>query len=98
MAKVDVRILGISGTPIKDGNCDKLVQVSLDAAKKLGNREIGKVETEFITMADKNIAICTHCQYCIENRTRCNVDDDVHSVYDAIRRADGVILGGPIWG
>ena len=97
MAKVDVRILGISGTPVKDGNCDKLVRVSLDAAKELENTEIGGVETDFITMADKKIAICMHCQYCIENRTRCKVDDDVHAVYDAIKRADGVIFGGHVW-
>lgn len=87
-----VRILGISGTPIKDGNCDKLVQEALKAAA-----EIEGVETDFITLADKDVAMCDHCQYCIQNRTRCKIDDDIHEIYDRIRLADGLILGGPTW-
>lgn len=88
-----VRILGLSGTPIKDGNCDKLVQEALKAAAEA----FDGVETEFITMADKEVAACVHCQYCIENRVPCKVQDDFHMIYDAMQRADGMILGGPTW-
>ena len=90
---MNVRILGISGTPIKDGNCDKLVQESLKAAA--GAFE--GVETEFITLAHKEIAACKHCQWCIEHRAPCKVKDDFHMVYEAMQRADGMILGGPTW-
>ena len=90
---MNVRILGISGTPIKDGNCDKLVQEALKAAE--GAFE--GVETEFVTLAGKEIAACRHCQWCIENRAPCKVKDDFHMVYDAMQRADGMILGGPTW-
>jgi len=92
MESVKVKIVGISGTPIKGGNCDKLVQKALEAA-----REIDGVETEFITLADKNIAICTNCQWCVENRARCKVKDDVHEVHDKMFQADGLILGGPTY-
>ncbi len=54
---VKAKILGISGTPIKNGNCDKMVQESLKACTELGD-----VETEFITLADKEITMCKHCQ------------------------------------
>ena len=98
MSKVDIRVLGISGTPIKDGNCDKLVKVALEAAEEVSNPVVGRVETEFVTLADKNIVMCKHCQWCIENRKPCSkIEDDVHMVYDMIKRADGVILGGPVW-
>jgi multimeric flavodoxin WrbA len=90
---MNVRILGISGTPIKDGNCDILVQEALKAAAQA----FEGVETEFITLADKEIAACTHCQWCIENRAPCKVKDDFHMVYEAMQRADGIILGGPTW-
>jgi len=90
---VNVRILGISGTPIKDGNCDTLVREALKAAA----RAFEGVETEFITLADKEIAACKHCQWCIEHRAPCKVKDDFHIVYEAMQRADGMILGGPTW-
>ncbi|OPX40201.1 MAG: hypothetical protein B1H11_00655 [Desulfobacteraceae bacterium 4484_190.1] len=97
MDRVDIKILGISGTPIKDGNCDKLVQVALKAAKELENDEIGKVDTEFLSLSGKKIAMCKHCQWCIENIQPCNIMDDVHEVYKKMENCDGLILGGPTW-
>jgi len=93
---VDVKILGISGTPIKGGNCDTLVQESLRMAKEVGD-VTGGVETEFITLADKDIAMCQHCQWCIENRAPCKIKDDAHVVFDKIMESDGVIFGAPTW-
>lgn len=87
-----VQVLGISGTPVKDGNCDKLVQASLQAAE-----EIEGVETEFITLAGKEIAMCQHCQYCIENSTDCKIKDDAQPILEKIKQADGVIIGAPTW-
>jgi multimeric flavodoxin WrbA len=92
-----VYILGISATPIKGGNCDKLVQEALNAAKELGNSKQGEVETEFVTLADKQIAMCRHCQWCIENRAPCKVQDDFHPVFDKMTKCDGLILGSPTW-
>ncbi|MFC2052452.1 flavodoxin family protein [Chloroflexota bacterium] len=87
-----VQILGISGTPVKDGNCDKLVQASLQAAE-----EIDGVETEFITLADKEIAMCQHCQYCIVNKTDCKIKDDAQPIFEKMKQADGIIIGAPTW-
>lgn len=87
-----VKILGISGTPIKDGNCDKVVQQALKAAE-----EIEDIETEFITLADKKIAMCEHCQYCMEHKTGCKIQDDTQMIYQKIRECDGVIMGAPTW-
>lgn len=89
---VKVKILAVSGTHIKGGNCDKLVQEALKAAAELEG-----VETEFVTLADKEIATCKHCQYCIENRTSCQIKDDAHMIFDMMANADGIILGGPTW-
>ena len=36
MTTVQVNILGISGTVIKDGNCDTLVKEALKGAEELG--------------------------------------------------------------
>lgn len=92
MSELKIRILGISGTPVKDGNCDKLVQESLKAAEEVGN-----VDTDFITLADKSIAMCQHCQYCIQNKTACKIQDDAQMIYEKIKIADGIILASPVW-
>ena len=69
--KNTTKILGISGTPIKGGNCDKAVQAALESAATIEG-----IETEFITLADKKIASCIHCQYCIKNMVPCKFEDD----------------------
>jgi multimeric flavodoxin WrbA len=89
---VKVHILGISGTPIKDGNCDILVQEALKAAADLGD-----VETHFLTLADKKVEMCHHCQHCVKNKTKCILKDDLDLVFEEIVKADGLILGGPTW-
>jgi len=90
---INVRILGISGTVVKDGNCDKLVRDALEAAAGLEN-----VETEFVALADKDVAVCKHCQWCIENRQPCKDKDDTQMIYEMMERADGMLLASPTWG
>ena len=96
MHTVNVKILGISATPIKGGNCDTLVQESLKAAREVGDT-VGGVETEFITLAGKNIAMCQHCQWCMKNRKPCKIKDDAHPIYEEMIQSDGIIFGGPTW-
>ena len=89
---MSVKVLGISGTPVKDGNCDKLVQVALGAAE-----EIEDVVTEFVTLADKKISVCEHCQHCIISITYCRIEDDAQALWEQIKACDGVIIGAPTW-
>ena len=77
---VKIRVVGVSGTPIKGGNCDTMVQEALNVAKSIGN-----VETEFITMADKKVEMCRHCQYCIEHRVPCKIKDDHAMIIEALK-------------
>ena len=89
---IRVRILGISATPIKDGNCDTMVREALKACAELGN-----VDTEFVTSAGKEIAICEHCQWCIENMAPCKIKDDASIIYNKMTECDGLILATPVW-
>lgn len=92
MNDVKVRILGISGTPVKDGNSDQVVKAALEAAALVGN-----VETEFVTLADKDIPACIHCQHCIENKVPCKFVDDSNQIIEQMLLADGMIWGAPVW-
>lgn len=94
---VDVKILGLSATPVKNGNCDTLMKEALKAASECSGK-LGKVETEFLTLADKDIRLCIHCQWCIENRKPCSrIKDDANEVWERIAACDGIIIGSPAW-
>lgn len=92
MITVNIKVLGISGTPVKGGNCDTMVQEALKSAA-----QVPGVETEFIALADKKIALCQHCQWCIENRAPCKIQDDANAIFDRMMKSDGLILGAPVW-
>ncbi|MBU0575977.1 MAG: flavodoxin family protein [Proteobacteria bacterium] len=92
MKDFKVKILGISGTPIKGGNCEKAVHAALDTAAQMEG-----VETEFISLADKKIAACIHCQYCVENQCPCKFEDDAAWIIEKMVEADGMIWGAPVW-
>ena len=84
MQSVPVKIVGISGSPIRGGNCDIIVQAALESAAQMEG-----VETEFITLADKKIAACIHCQYCVEHRVPCKFKDDANEIIDTRQRPTG---------
>jgi len=44
---MSVKILGVCGSPIKNGNTETMLNVVLESA-----REIGDVETELVTMGE----------------------------------------------
>ena len=50
MEAVPIKIVGISATEIKGGNCDKTMEEALKTAQSFDH-----VETEFITLAEKEI-------------------------------------------
>ena len=89
---ISIKLLGIAATPIKEGNCENIVRYALEAAQELGD-----VDTEFISMAGKDVKACIHCQWCIENRAPCKFEDDVHSIFESIENCDGIIMGSPAW-
>ena len=96
--EVKVKILGLSATVVKDGNCDTMVKKGLEYAKECGEKVGGGVETEFLTLADKDIRMCKNCQWCIENRQPCaKIDDDAIAVWQKISECDGLLIGSPTW-
>lgn len=83
-------VLGIAGSPRLNGNTAHAVQRALEVVAGEG------LETELITLADKNIGFCTGCYACRATHT-CVIDDDMPAIYEALRRCDGLILGSPVY-
>ena len=89
MGAKKMKVLGICGSP-RDGATEFLLK---NALKDL---ESESIETQFITVRDKDISPCTHCNECVDTNGNCSIHDDMDEIYDALREADGIILASPI--
>jgi len=83
-------ILGISGSPRKNGNTDILLDKALQGARS------ARAKTEKITLNNLTISPCQECANMPEDGT-CKIRDDFQKLYEKIKIADGVILASPIF-
>ena len=85
-----MKVIGIVGSPRKNGNTETLVQTVLDAAKDKGHA------TEKFNLNELKFAGCQACMYC-KSHDQCKLEDDLVKVMDAVRDADAVVFGAPIY-
>ena len=85
-----MRILGISGSPRKEGFTNLLLEESLDGARALG------AETDKIILNDLSIKPCQGCLRCADTRV-CVQPDDMTIVYEKISAANALIVASPIY-
>lgn len=90
-----IKILGICGSPVKEGNTEVFLEESLKGAG-----EVSGVETEMITLAGKEFSDCIHCNYCALKQKEgefCSLKDGLHDVYPKMLDADGYIFASPVY-
>lgn len=87
------KVLAINGSPRKDGNTSILIRTIFAELEKEG------IETEVIQIGGKNVHGCTACMKCFENRDgKCAINNDmVNTIIEKMRKADGIILGSPVY-
>lgn len=85
-----MNILGINGSPRKEGNTHVFLQTALNRAAELG------ASTKSIWLGDKLLRGCKGCYGCVEKK-RCVVEDDFAQIFDEIRQADGILVGSPVY-
>jgi len=86
-----VRILGIAGSPRKNGNTTKMVEKALEGAAAVEG-----VEIELYQLAGKKYHHCISCYKCLE-KGECVFDDDLGEFIEKYLAADGLILGAPVY-
>ena len=86
-----IRILGISGSPRRDGNTVQLLKETLGAAA-----EEDGATTELISLAGKDIKPCDGCRTCRTTK-ECRIKDDLQPIFDKMVEADGIILATPVY-
>ena len=86
-----MKILGINSSPQrKHSRTLKLVEAVLDGARQYG------AETELVDICALDIRYCLGCQTCYAEE-KCVHDDDVPDLLDTMGRADGIVLGSPVY-
>lgn len=80
-----MKIIGVSGSPIKDSNTDRALKRVLAAT--------GASKTEFVKLSEKTIAPCLACLKCIDTN-RCIINDDGVKLAEKVYKADALIIAG----
>ena len=83
-------VLGISGSPRRDGNTELLLKEFLRGARASGH------ETELFIINKVKISPCTSCDSCQKNG-QCIIDDDMQSMYNRLLEADYIVFASPIY-
>ena len=94
------KILGISDSPRKDANTDRMLRYALEAAESVGD-----ITTEAIYLRDYDIHSCKGCFACC--REPGMKDGGIHAcalfrdgmdeIYPKLKECDGLILASPVY-
>src|SRR4030065_2750343 len=85
------KILGIVGSPRRNGNTHVLV-----SRVRRGVRA-GGANTERILLKDLNILECDGCDRCWKGKHVCSKADDMRDLHPKILDADAIVLGTPVY-
>jgi multimeric flavodoxin WrbA len=85
-----MNVLGISGTPRKNGNSDILLQHALRPFEEAG------WEVTLLRLSELRVAPCQACESC-RSTGACTIDDDMHSFHVAFRQCDALIVATPVY-
>jgi multimeric flavodoxin WrbA len=78
------KIMGISGSPIPNGNTDRLVKQVLASSG---------MEGEFVKLSDHTVGPCRACKRCASDNV-CKVNDDFPPIAARLLETDAIVLGG----
>lgn len=83
---MNAKVLGISGSPVKNSNTDRLVKMVLEATG---------LESEFVKLSSINVRPCLACKKCVTDNI-CKVKDDFPALAKKIKRAEALVIGAYI--
>ena len=86
--KKTIKIVGICGSPLANGNTAKLIKKVLEGAESFG------AETEFISLGNKKLSFCRACYMCLK-KGQCIINDDLNEIRSIMIECDGAVIGSP---
>ena len=85
-----MNILAINGSHRAGKGTAALLNAVLESAGHQG------ATCELIELSHLDIRFCSGCNACL-GRNRCAMHDDMDLLYDKMMRADGIVLGSPVY-
>lgn len=85
-----MKILGILGSPRRQGNSEILLKAFLQGAAE------GGAAVEEVLLRDLKISPCLEIYHCFKDGT-CPIQDDMRELYDKLLEADVVALATPVF-
>ncbi|MDD3726363.1 MAG: flavodoxin family protein [Candidatus Ratteibacteria bacterium] len=85
-----IKVVGISGSPRRNGNSEILLDTCLNVVKDRG------AEIEKFVLNSMRFVPCQECED-IRKDGRCKIYDDMQKIYPAIETADVVVVSSPIF-
>jgi len=88
-----MRVIGVNGSPRKNGNTDYIMKVVLDCLKAEG------IETEIVQIGGEIVRGCKACNSCVQRKDgKCIISDDgLNELLAKLKDADGILLGSPTY-
>jgi multimeric flavodoxin WrbA len=84
-----VKVLGIAGSPRRNGNTDLLQAEFMRGAGSKG------AEVKTIYPSQMKITPCQHCDTCFKEG-KCRIQDDMQPIYEELEQADIIVLASPV--
>jgi multimeric flavodoxin WrbA len=86
-----MKVLGLVGSPRREGNTDLLVNAVLYGAGAAGH------VTEKVYLYDIKIEPCLDCAGCKTNGGKCVLGDGMKAVYPKLEEAEVIVFGTPLY-
>lgn len=87
-----MKVLAINGSPRRDGNTQLMIEECAKSLRKAG------VEVEMVSLKDYAVKPCNACEVCYKKPWRCPIKDDAVALLKKMVKADGLLLGSPVYG
>lgn len=88
--EIQVKILGLNGSPRRKGNTELLLTAVLEAAKSQG------AQVKKLDVCKMAISPCLGCGKC-ERNGECSLDDDMSTVYPLLEKFHHMVLATPVY-
>lgn len=85
-----MKVLMINGSPHENGTTRRALNEVATSLNENG------IETEIITVGNKNVSGCLACGACAK-LGKCITDDIVNVVIEKLKEADGLVVGSPVY-
>ena len=82
-------IVGVSGSPILDGNTDRIVKAVLEQSGR---------EHVFVNLSTLRYDPCRGCAHLCASTNMCPIDDDLQPYFELLLKSDAIVLGTSVNG